>query len=81
MQGRFDNVQYDAASTLMHAGIKAKFEELEAMIEALPGSRPTSLALTSLEESYMWVGKAIRDDQILTRQRQSTKPAGENPCP
>lgn len=28
-------------------------------------NRSKALALTALEEFYMWVGKAIRDDQIL----------------
>jgi hypothetical protein len=37
---------------------------VESLIESLGKSRPQSLALTSLEECYMWIGKAIRDNQI-----------------
>jgi hypothetical protein len=37
---------------------------LEAFIEEGPDSRAKSLALTKLEECYMWIGKMIRDEQI-----------------
>ena len=30
----------------------------------LKSPRTVALALTKLEECYMWIGKAIRDDQI-----------------
>ena len=34
------------------------------MINLLPEGRAKSLALTKLEECYMWIGKAIRDAQM-----------------
>lgn len=65
MSGTFVYVKYDEQAMQKQEAFKAKFEELEKMaLELLPHSRPRSLLLTGLEESYMWVGKAIRDEQI-----------------
>lgn len=64
MSGRFDYVRYDDQSTATQAEFKVTFEAVAAKIETLGAGRPKSLALTKLEEAYMWVGKAIRDDQI-----------------
>lgn len=62
---RFDYVKYDERSMNAQEKFKQKCETLESMIELLLESpRAKSLALTKLEEFYMWVGKAIRDDQI-----------------
>lgn len=38
--------------------------QLALMIESLPPGRAKALAVTKLEECYMWIGKAIRDEQI-----------------
>jgi len=61
---RFDYVAYDdvAVNTQMQA--KRLCIDLERMIDALADQRSKALALTKLEECYMWIGKAIRDDQI-----------------
>lgn len=62
---RFDYVKYDQMADYIQAATKEICESLEKHIEAfLPNGRAKSLALTSLEECYMWIGKAIRDDQI-----------------
>ena len=37
---------------------------MEENITKLYNGRSASLALTKLEEAYMWIGKQIRDDQI-----------------
>lgn len=64
--GRFDYVKYDQAANEKQALLKMKTESLEGMIdEQLPDSTAKSLALTNLEVAYMWLGKAIRDEQIL----------------
>jgi hypothetical protein len=43
------------------AELRAMFRHLHQYIEALPGgpSRERSLAITKLEESAMWAGKAV----------------------
>ncbi len=37
---------------------------LEHIVSGLNPGRAASLVRTKLEEAYMWVGKAIRDEQI-----------------
>ena len=68
MAGRFNYVKYSEKSIEHQEKAKKLCEELEAHIESLKvtsdGSRPISLALTALEETYMWIGKAIRDNQV-----------------
>jgi hypothetical protein len=44
---------------------KSLFEQIETYADLnLADSRAKSLLMTSLEEAYMWTGKAIRDEQI-----------------
>jgi hypothetical protein len=62
---RFDHVKYDDKSFVAQKMLKTMFEDLEAEInECIPDGRGKALALTKLEEAYMWCGKGIRDDQI-----------------
>jgi len=64
---RFDYVKYDEISTHIQSEFKKKFEELEVMVNELSDEKPKFFALMKLEEGYMWVGKSIRDTQILNR--------------
>lgn len=43
----------------LHDDLKAKATELELLFNAVGPSRYASLALTSLEESIMWIIKAL----------------------
>lgn len=62
---RFDYVQYDETATSQQVVFKQAFMNLEMLAQdALANGRAKSLVLTKLEEAYMWVGKAIRDDQM-----------------
>lgn len=62
---RFDYVKYDEKATSDQARFKAIFMAIEAKVtDLLQSPRAKALVLTKLEEAYMWVGKAIRDDQI-----------------
>lgn len=62
---RFDYVKYDNQALTAQEAFKKHAQEMEAGIELLVKSpRAKALALTKLEECYMWIGKAIRDDQI-----------------
>ena len=61
---RFDYVKYDEKAQGLQETIKARFMGVEVQIDRLPEGRAKSLAYTKLEEAYMWIGKAIRDDQI-----------------
>jgi hypothetical protein len=63
---RFDYVKYDEHAVSIQNAFKEKFIELEAMaMMNVTSPRAKALVLTKLEEAYMWVGKAIRDDQIM----------------
>lgn len=70
MDDRFGYVKYDDESMQMQAGMKTTVEFLAEGINLLNSERHKALALTKLEECYMWIGKAIRDDQLA---RQALK--------
>jgi hypothetical protein len=62
---RFDYIEYDKEATKSQEEFKDAFTDLESDIEIIIKSpRAKALALTKLEEAYMWVGKGIRADQI-----------------
>lgn len=62
---RFNYIAYDGVAQSKQAEMKDTCQILEEEIEVmLPNSRAKALALTALEECYMWIGKAVRDDQI-----------------
>jgi hypothetical protein len=61
---RFDYVKYDQVAQDTQNLLKNMFQGIETVLSGLGNNRATSLAATKLEEAYMWVGKAIRDDQI-----------------
>ena len=62
---RFSYIKFDPLRADKMEAFKSLFEGLERSVEEqLTTSRPKSLCLTSLEEAYMWIGKAIRDEQI-----------------
>lgn len=65
MGKRFSYVKYDAEAARKSEAFKQSFEILEAQVEeTLPAGREKSLVHTKLEEAFMWVGKAIRNEQI-----------------
>lgn len=49
----------DPEEKVLHDSIKQKAEELEALFNEVPSGRYASLALTSLEESVMWIIKQL----------------------
>lgn len=61
---RFDYVKYDEEALALQEICKKMFTDIAEVIGALPAGRAQALALTKLEESYMWIGKALRDGQI-----------------
>lgn len=62
---RFDYVKYDEKAIGKQEIAKSKITDVESFIELnCQSPRAKALALTKLEEVYMWIGKAIRDDQL-----------------
>ncbi len=62
----FSYVRYNEHSTAVQAQFKTAFESLERMVLSLPPGRARALVMTKLEEAYMWVGKAVRDQQLAS---------------
>lgn len=62
---RFDYVKYDERAQKCQDAFKGQMTLMEHILENnLKPGRSLSIAITKLEEFYMWAGKAIRDDQI-----------------
>ncbi len=62
----FDYVKYDAEGIQLQQYFKDKMIRLNSAVNLeLKSPRAKALAITKLEETYMWIGKAIRDDQIV----------------
>jgi hypothetical protein len=61
---RFNYVKYDDKSAGEQLQFKEVFEAAERIISNYNEGRSKALALTSLEEAYMWIGKMIRDQQF-----------------
>lgn len=64
---RFDYVRYDEIASQKQDMFKLWATGCEEALGHLKAPRAVALALTKLEECYMWIGKAIRDDQIARK--------------
>ena len=79
MSTRFAYIKYDETATAKSTTARELCEKVEHFLETqLPNSRYKSLALTALEEAYAWIGKAIRDEQVLERSNPTTKGDGDH---
>ena len=68
------DVKYDEQAVAAQNEFKRRFEELEALAAKLNyAPRPVALVMTKLDEAYMWIGKAIRDDQIARERAAGVK--------
>lgn len=74
---RFDYIAYDRFAQETQEQFKSLVLQLEALINAtIVSPRAKALAITKLEEVYMWIGKAIRDDQIMRNSAQEGRSDG-----
>lgn len=67
---RFDYIRYDDQSIAVATHFRDKFVDLEDSVNTLLSAkqgRHKALVMTKLEEAYMWVGKAIRGEQLEDR--------------
>ena len=60
---RFEFIKYDDARTKKQKHYNDQFRDLERLVEQVTDTRTRSMILTKLEEAYLWVGKALRDEQ------------------
>jgi hypothetical protein len=65
-------VKYDEKAQNLSDALKSQCLCIEAMINPIANSREKALALTALEETFMWIGKAIRSD-LLNRNEGEKK--------
>lgn len=71
---RFGSVRYDDVAGAQHALFMNKFRDIELAVLTLVHSRERAIVLTKLEEAHMWIGKAIREEQLA---RETIQEAGE----
>ena len=68
MSKRFDYVKYDKSTTEISEGFKELYASIDGLINELDitpnAGREKALAITKLEESFMWIGKMLRNNQI-----------------
>lgn len=70
---RFDYVKYDEQAMSAQLAFKDQFMALEEAVNIkLNSPRAKALVMTKLEEAYMWVGKAIRDDQLARNELETS---------
>ena len=71
MTNRFDYVAYDDVAQKTSNTLKDSFVNLHEQVDGLANGREKSLAITKLEEAFMWCGKAIRNDQIYRNENKT----------
>lgn len=60
-----DSIPYDDTSKQLYSELRILFGRAEAgAMMNLSGGRYKKHALLALEESFLWVGKALKDDQL-----------------
>lgn len=65
---RFDYVEFDDFSDELSQESKEKCKAIEYYLQYnFRDSREKECALTKLEECFMWIGKAIKEDQNKRR--------------
>ncbi len=60
---RFDHITYDETSRAHAQHFKGQIESLDAAISKLQSTDSIIWAKMKLEETHLWIGKAIKDDQ------------------
>jgi hypothetical protein len=68
------SVAFDETAEAKHREAAEMCVALRNFIGSLAQSRAQALAITKLEECFMWIGAALRDDQIK-RQANQTEPS------
>lgn len=72
---RFDYVRYDEETQKTSMYIRDQILEVEKSILELGQSREASLAITKLEECYMWIGKHLKNKVLEKDASVDNEPA------
>ncbi len=68
---RFDSVQFDDIRKRELQVIKEAFERIDHLVDThLKSSREKAIAYTKLEEAFMWINKALKQDQLELEEHQ-----------
>ncbi len=59
VSSRFQFVAFSDKGTALNTAVREHLTEIETLINAMPPSAESTLSLRKLEESAMWLGKAI----------------------
>lgn len=82
MSKRFDYVKYDENATKVSEVFKVMYSSVDDLINELEvtpsAGREKALAITKLEESFMWVGKMLRNNQIAVNGNAEHLPERNN---
>lgn len=66
MQDHFKSQMLELERNIQGIGINSALRAVSTQSAAVSSlGRSKAMAVTKLEELYMWLGKAVRDDQIL----------------
>lgn len=60
----FKGIAFDSTRQSHHDKILATAQTLHEEMMKIPSSREHSLAITNLEQSILWIGKALKSWQI-----------------
>jgi len=75
---RFESLRFDSHHEGLANRASMLAQEVERFISELKPGRSSAMAVTKLEECHVWMGKAIRDDQIALSNTADTDKAMEN---
>lgn len=77
---RLGSISYDDTAQAKHQQAAEICISLGDLLSELAQSRAQALAITKLEECFMWLGAALRDDQIRREHHaQPDSPPSEAP--
>lgn len=61
---KFDYLKFDEISEALQDEFKLHYDAILILSEKIADKRCRNYLISKLEESYMWTGKGIRQDQI-----------------
>lgn len=66
MANRFEFIKYDDMSAETIKDFKSVFMVIDGLFDRrlVNGGAARAMALAKLEESFMWISKAVRDEQL-----------------
>lgn len=74
MSKRFTSVKFNESNLKLHRAFQFYFADLEEQIMLnIPAGQSQALAITKLQEAFMWVGRAMADAQLTKDEVESKR--------